>query len=103
MTQALDRTAAAVRSRADTLGLGPSVRGGLALQDLERISGYSRGVIHRAAARLGIVLGRCHALRTGRRIRPRRYVIDQDDADRILDWLRSGHAGRPNHQGREAA
>lgn len=84
----LGRTAVSVRWRAKVLGLGPAHRGTVTLADLERETGYHRERIRNAMRRLNITLSRAPST-AARKVaaKHRRTAIDEEDADRIREFL----------------
>lgn len=82
------RTPVAVKMRARKLGLGAPSRGTETVHQIVQRSGYSKPQIWNAAKALGIPIHR----RTSAQVKVGKYrftSIDSDDAERIIDFLKS--------------
>ena len=96
LARRLKRSNAAVIWRGyAVLGLGSVARGTWSIGQIAARAGYDQSVVKRALVALGMGLTRCRPMSQveskpghSTRAKPFRYAIDEDDALRVLEWLR---------------
>lgn len=88
----LGRPRGGVVERAKRLQLGSPARGTVTVVGLSGKTGYGKTQIKNAARQLGITIGRRVTLNRAKRGGARHTAIDEEDAERIVDFLK----GRPD-------